>query len=82
MGSPKLEGLDDVTQNFCSSVHRRLLISFLFFLSLYSWMIPKFLKAGPIRKNRWLDMNRLDAQQAEVQITVLARTELLVEFLS
>ena len=49
MGSPKLEGLDEVTQNFGSSVQSTLLMSFLFFLSLYSWMIPKFLIALPVR---------------------------------
>ncbi len=45
MGSPKLEGRDEVTQNFCSSVHKTLLINFLFFLSVYSWIMPKFLAA-------------------------------------
>ncbi len=52
IGSPKFEGLDEVTQNFASSVQSTLLISFLFFLSLYSWMIPKFLKAEPILTKR------------------------------
>jgi len=46
-GSPKLDGLDEVTQNLFSSLQSKLLINFLFFLSLYSWMIPKFLKAAP-----------------------------------
>ena len=53
-GSPKLEGLEEVTQNLFSSLQSKLLINFLFFLSLYSWMMPKFLKAWPIsnEKNR------------------------------
>ena len=45
MGSPKLEGREEVTQNLFSSLTIRLLINFLFFLSLYSCMIPKFLLA-------------------------------------
>jgi hypothetical protein len=47
IGSPKFEGLEDVTQNLGSSVHNKLLVSFLFFLSLYSYKIPKFLIYWP-----------------------------------
>lgn len=50
MGSPKLDGLEEVTQNFGSSVQSTLLISFLFFLSLYSYTIPNPLIYWPNRQ--------------------------------
>jgi hypothetical protein len=42
-GSPKFAGREDVTQNFCESVHNRLFWSFLCLRSEYSYRIPNCL---------------------------------------
>ena len=50
-GSPKLLGRDEVTQYIGLSVVSKLLVSFLFFLSLYSCMMPKLRVAWAASKN-------------------------------